>query len=252
MPLTPSQFLLVGAILLASSVVQGAVGFASGMFATPLLMLIGITLPDSVAISMVASALQNITAAWQLRQQIDYRLALRPMLLRFATLPLGVWALFYVGKESSSAAGQIVGAVVLAIVLVQWAFSVAPRPHLHVAWEWIAFACGGFLLGLCGMGGPAMVLWVMAHDWPMHRAKAFLYYIFATGVPLQALFLWLAFGNEILIAMLIGLMVFPLVLLGLYFGLFLGRRVSDRTLRQLSLAVLLLIAVSALVGPYWR
>jgi uncharacterized membrane protein YfcA len=250
MPFTLTQYLLVAAILFASSIVQGSVGFASGLFGTPLLMLTGVALPDAVAISMVASAIQNITAAWQLRREIDYRLALRPTLIRFATLPLGVWALYLVGRESTEIAGQVVGAVVLAIVAVQWSLRVQPRSNIHPAWEWAAFSSGGFLLGLCGMGGPAMVLWVMAHDWPMTRAKAFLYYIFSTGIPLQALFLWLAFGNEILQAMLLGLAALPFVLLGLYAGLYLGRLFPDVALRRISLAVLILIAVSAIAGPY--
>ena len=40
---------------------------------------------------------------------------------------------------------------------------------------------GWFLLGLCGMGGPVMVLWVLAHDWPMNKARAFLFFLFTTG-----------------------------------------------------------------------
>src|SRR5688500_3379833 len=71
MSLTITAYLLVALILLASSVLQGAVGFASGLFGIPLLMLTGIALPEAVAISLVASAVQNCTAAWQLRHEID-------------------------------------------------------------------------------------------------------------------------------------------------------------------------------------
>jgi uncharacterized protein len=247
-----SHYFLVGAILFASSIVQGAVGFASGLFATPLLMLSGISLPDAVAISMVASGIQNITAAWQLRREIDFRRALRPTFIRFAALPLGVGALLMVGKQSTALASQIVGGVILLIVAVQGALRVTPQEKVHPAWEWLAFGVGGFLLGLCGMGGPSMVLWVMAHDWPMIRAKAFLYFLFATGVPLQALLLWMAFGSDILAAMAQGLAALPLVLAGLYVGLHLGRQFSDLALRRLSLAVLVAIAASALLSPYFR
>jgi uncharacterized membrane protein YfcA len=187
-----------------------------------------------------------------MRREVDFRRSVRPILIRFATLPLGVGALYLVGKESSSLASQVVGAVILSIVAVQWSFRIPPQPKIHDGWEWLAFGMGGFLLGLCGMGGPAMVLWVMAHDWPMNRAKAFLYFLFSTGVPLQALFLWLAFGNEILTPMSIGLATLPVVLCGLYAGLYLGRHCSDRALRRLSMAVLVAIAVSALVSPYFH
>jgi uncharacterized membrane protein YfcA len=252
MHLTLTQFSLVAVILLASSVLQGAVGFASGLFGIPLLMLIGMTLPEAVAISLVSSAVQNCVATWQLRREIDYRRALRPMLIRLATLPLGVLALVLVGRENNALASQMVGVVVLAIVFLQWAFQATPQPRLHPAWEWVAFGCGGFLLGLCGMGGPPMVLWTMAHDWPMVRAKAFLYYLFATGLPPQAFFLWLFFGNEMLVAMLIGLLTLPFLLVGLYIGLALATRFSDRTLRGLATATLVLIAISAILTPWLK
>jgi uncharacterized membrane protein YfcA len=250
MPPAISQYLLVSLILFFSSVVQGAVGFAAGLFGIPLLMLTGVSLPDAVAISIVASAVQNLVAAWQLRRDIDYRLACRPTLIRLATLPLGAWALWMLGSEHNDLASQAVGVIVLAIVAVQSALRVQPREKLHDAWEWLAFSLGGFLLGLCGMGGPPMVLWVMAHNWPMNQARAFLYFLFVTGMPPQALIMWLMFGNEILGAMLLGLATIPALLAGLYLGLWLSRLMPDRVLRNLSWAVLVLIAVSAIVMPY--
>lgn len=258
MPFTVTQYLLVSLILLASSVLQGAVGFASGLFGIPLLMLTGIALPEAVAISLMASAVQNTVAAWQLRDEIDYRGVWRPMLIRLATLPLGAWMLYYLQATSQDAAAdkdltaQIVGVIVLLIVFTQWSLRIQPQPSLHPAWEWFAFSIGGFLLGLCAMGGPAMVLWVMAHDWPMKRAKAFLYFLFATGVPLQAFFLWLFFGSSILWAMLLGLTTVPAVIAGIYPGLWLGRKIPDHIMRSLAWGVLVLIAVTAIASPWLR
>jgi uncharacterized membrane protein YfcA len=245
-----SQYLVVSLILFLSSVVQGAVGFAAGLFGIPLLMLTGISLPDAVAISIVASAVQNLVAAWQLRREIDFRLALRPTLIRLATLPIGVWALWELGSESNDLASQAVGVTVLAIVAVQTAFRAQPQEKLHGAWEWLAFSLGGFLLGFCGMGGPPMVLWVMAHNWPMNRARALLYFLFVTGMPPQAFIMWLMFGNKILGAMLLGLAALPALLAGLYLGLWFSRLMSDRVLRRLSWVMLVLIALSAIVMPY--
>jgi len=250
MPFTLSQYAVTCLILFASSVVQGAVGFAAGLFGIPLLMQTGVSFPDAVAVSLVAAAPQNIIPAWQLRREIDFRRALRPVLIRYALLPLGVLALYVVGHERKEVASQIVGCIVLAIVAAQRAWRREPQERLHPAWEWIAFGLGGFLLGFCGMGGPPMVLWVLAHDWPMNRARGFLFYIFATGLVPQALLLWLFFGSEVLDAMLLGVAALPAVLTGLCLGLYLGRLVPDRVLRSISLAILLLIALSAIATPY--
>jgi uncharacterized membrane protein YfcA len=245
-----SQYAAVSLILFASSFVQGAVGFAAGLFGIPLLVMAGVSFPDAVAMSLIAAAPQNIIPAWQLRHDIDFRRALRPMLIRYALMPVGVFVLWLVGRESKDSASQLVGVLVIIIVAVQQLFHVHPQPRLHPAWEWLAFGMGGFLLGLCGMGGPAMVLWVLAHDWPMNRAKAFLYYIFATGLPVQALLLWLFFGMEMVNAMVLSAAAFPSVLLGLWCGLYVARLVPDRMLRRLCVAVLILIGASAILTPY--
>lgn len=245
-----TQYAEVSLILFASSFVQGAVGFAAGLFGIPLLVMAGISFPDAVAMSLVAAAPQNIIPAWQLRHDIDFRRAIRPMFIRYAFMPLGVFALSLVGSDNKDSASQLVGVLVLAIVAMQQLMHVEPQAHLHAAWEWLAFGLGGFLVGLCGMGGPAMVLWVLAHDWPMNRARAFLYFIFATSLPLQALLLWLFFGTQMLQAMLLSAAAFPSVLLGLWGGLYVARLVPDRMLRRLSIALLVLIAISAILSPY--
>jgi len=251
MPFDLKLYLLVSLIVLASSVVQGAVGFASGLFGTPLLMMAGLTLPEAVAVSLVAGAFQNCIAAWQLRREIDFRRALKPMLIRFAMLPAGVLALYLVGKQSNDLASQIVGVIILSIVIVQQALKTPPQPRLHPVWEWLAFGLGGFLLGLCGMGGPPMMLWALSHDWPMNRTRAFMYFIFVTGLVPHGLLLWWTFGNSILASMVLGASLLPAVLVGLYLGLYLSRLMSDRVLRATCIAVLVVIALSSIVSPYF-
>jgi uncharacterized protein len=250
MELSVWQYAAVSLILFAGSIVQGAVGFAAGLFGIPLLVLTGIPFPDAVAISLAASAPQNIIPAWLLRREIDFSRALRPVLIRIALLPLGVFALDLVSRQSETLASQVVGAVVLAIVAVQRGFSAKPCEHLHPAWEWTAFSLSGFLLGFCGMGGPPMVLWVLAHDWPMNRARAFLFFLAATSVVPQAVFLWLRFGTTASQAMLLGAAATPAVLAGLWCGLYLGRLAPDRALRRISIGLLILVALSAMVKPY--
>jgi uncharacterized membrane protein YfcA len=252
MPFTLSQYALVSLILFASSVLQGAVGFASGLFGIPLLMLTGISLPDAVAMSLVAAAIQNVIAAWQLRSDIDFRATVRPSLIRLALLPVGVYVLHLIGEKNKDLASQLVGLIVLGIVALQFVTNVPPQPRLHPVWEWLAFSLGGFLLGLCGMGGPPMVLWVLAHDWTMNRARGFLYFIFVSGLIPQALLLWYVFGESILVAMLLGLAVLPAVLLGLWLGLYVSRLMSDRLLRNVCIATLVIIGVGAIVTPYLR
>lgn len=246
------HYLTVFAILLASSVVQGAVGFAGGLFSIPLLIMTGCTMPEAVSINMVASTVQNALGAWRLRREIDYGRAFRPIILRFLALPLGVWALYLVGSANRDLASQVVGGIILVILAIQWLFSVPPRDELHWAWEYLAFSGGGFLLGLCGMGGPVMVLWVMAHRWPYVRAKAFLYYLFATGMLPQLLFLWIFFGSKIFVALGLGLLGTPALVIGMLLGLQIGAHLPDHVVRRITIGLLIVIAVSSLLMPLLR
>jgi uncharacterized membrane protein YfcA len=247
-----AQYLTVFAILLASSVVQGAVGFAGGLFAIPLLILSGFSLAEAVSINMIASTVQNALGAWQLRKEIDFRAAFWPTILRFMALPLGVWCLSLVGSANESLASQTVGGIILAILAIQWLLSVPPQDKLHWGWEIGAFLGGGFLLGLCGMGGPLMVLWVMAHRWPITKAKAFLYYLFATGMIPQAFFLWLMFGNQIFLAFWLGAIAIPALVLGMLLGLKIASHLPDHVIRRLTIGILILIALSAIVTPFFQ
>lgn len=246
------HYLTVFTILLASSVIQGAVGFAGGLFAIPLLILTGSTLAEAVSINMVASTIQSSLGAWRLRREIDFRRSWRPMILRYLTLPLGVGALYLVGNTSRELASQLVGVIILTILAIQWLLSVPPRDELHWGWEVGAFCGGGFLLGLCGMGGPVMVLWVMAHRWPFVRAKAFLYFMFATSMIPHAFFLWLFFGNKIFVAFGLGLLSTPALVIGMLIGLWIGSRLHDHVVRRITIGLLLLIAVSSIVAPLVR
>jgi len=187
-----------------------------------------------------------------LRKEIPYRVALRPSIIRLITLPPGVATLYWVGNPNNDVASQIVGCIVLLILGTQWILSVPPQDHLHWGWEIPAFGMGGFLLGLCGMGGPMMVLWVMAHRWPIVRAKAFLYFIFATGMIPHAFFLWLFFGNSLFAAFWLGIAGIPALIVGMLIGLKIASHLPDHVVRRLTIGVLVVIALSSILVPMVR
>ena len=70
------------------------------------------------------------------------------------------------------------------VVLTIATMAIRPRPrqNLHPIWAWIAFPLSGFLQGLVGMGGPAMVFWVQAHDWGTRKSRAFLFSMYLISI----------------------------------------------------------------------
>ena len=211
----------------------GAVGFAAGLFGIPLLVIAGVSFPDAVAMSLVAAAPQNLIPCWQLRREIDFRLALRPMLIRYAFMPLGVCTLWLIGQGNKDTASQIVGCVVLGIVMLQklWRSSRSRE--------------------FTRLGVPGLLVWRLsarplrhgrardgavgaAHDWPMNKARVFLFFLFSTGFPVQALLMWSFFGVEVLDAMILAAAAFPAIL-GRAMGRasLISRRIPDQALRSL-------------------
>ncbi|MDX1565086.1 MAG: sulfite exporter TauE/SafE family protein [Phycisphaeraceae bacterium] len=250
MPFEPIQAVLVAMVLFVSSVIQGTVGFAAGLFGVPLLLLLArLSLPETIAVLLVAATFQNIQGTWQLRRRIEYEKTWRPILLRLVSLPMGAWVLLLAGAGSSEQVKQAVGVVLIATVAVMAAWRVKPRRQLPAIWEYPAFTLSGFLAGFCGMGGPPMVLWVTSHRWASTRSRGFLFFVFLMGLLPQLVFHVLFFGTEMLWYYLLGLVCLPTILLGTFLGLRTGKKLPRPLLRKITLAVLVIVGISAIVSP---
>ncbi|MCA9246278.1 MAG: sulfite exporter TauE/SafE family protein [Planctomycetales bacterium] len=241
-----------GLILLAAAALQSSIGFAAGLIAIPLMNLAGATLPQAIVMSLVGSLVQTLAGAYRLRRLISIRRYWRPIAIRTLTLPLGVYVLWRVSSLDPAFIRQLIGAVILLFVSVQGICRVRPSDRIHPAWEWLAFGCSGFTLGLVGMGGPPIVLWVMAHRWSSRRARAFLFSVYLAGMIPQALLLFWAFGADALHAGAAGLVLSPMILCGAWVGLAIGDRISRTLLRRIAYVVLVLIGLGALLGPMWK
>jgi uncharacterized membrane protein YfcA len=66
---TAEEILLVAVVMTIGSVLQGAIGFASGLMGVPMLVLCGFSLIEATVINFISTTVQNFTGAIQLRQQ---------------------------------------------------------------------------------------------------------------------------------------------------------------------------------------
>jgi uncharacterized protein len=246
MDFSPTTLLILGVVMFVAGVVQAAVGFAGGLIAIPLFVLMGMKLPQAVMIALIGSFIQSVMGAYQLRHEIDPRTTIRPALLRLITMPLGMYVMWQLNQMALVYTKQAIGVVLLVIVSVQWLWNVEPRERLHPAWEYLALSVSGFMAGVCGMGGPAMILWVMAHNWSAKKSRAFMFFVL---VP-QGLLLWYEFGELIYMPALIGTLGFFITMIGTHLGLKIGHGFSKARLRSIVFSILIFIAVSAMLSPY--
>ena len=99
------------------------------------------------------------------------------------------------------------------------------------------------------MGGPPVVLWVMAHRWSNRQTRAFMLALFMLAAPLQLTLLYLFSGGAILEALLSGLAFVTLVALGSTLGVQLGDYIVKDRLRQIAYGILLVTAVVSVMAP---
>jgi uncharacterized membrane protein YfcA len=236
-------------VLILGSALQSAAGFGFGMFAIPLLILMGVEAPAAIATIAVCGLLQTVIGSFTLRRYVDWVQVAGMTFLAAACIPLGVWALRHVTLLDPSQVRQFFGAIVLTALLVQWLWRIRPRDTLHWAWGVLAAVLCGFLGGLAGMGGPPVVMWIMAHRWSNPRSRATLWTLFTGMAPLQLYFLHDRFGELVASALPAACLLAPICLLGIFPGLWLGARIAKPRLRQISYLIILFISLYAILQP---
>ena len=227
---------------------QGAVGFGCGLFAVPMMLWSGVPLPVAIAVVLAGVFWQTAWNTWQYREHVPWQLTWKMLALRAIGMPVGVWLLGLLAEQSQSRVKVIVGLILLAVLAVQWGLKVRPSQHVTPGWTALAGVTSGFMAGLLGMGGPPVVLWVMAHDWRGKRARAFLWATFLQLMPLQiTLVLW-KFGQPVAEGLAVGAAMLPVSIAASTVGLKLGERLSRQHLRLAAYSLLVAVALSMMAG----
>ncbi len=234
-------------ILTLASMLQSIVGFGYALFATPLLVWIGLPLPSVITLVATCSLLQALAGVRNLRAAVPWRLSLTATGVRLAGLIIGLFMLKRLVVLDKDQVRAVIGVILCGLVAVQLLWRTHPVRKLHPGWTGLAFTGSGILSGLCGMGGPPLVLWAMAHDWPTQKIRGFLFATFATTIPIQIALLALTFGTPILWYAAIGIALLPLGYAGSALGLPVGNRFAGPVLRHVAYAVLFATGVSAII-----
>lgn len=241
------QILCALLIVLLGGVLQGMVAFGFGLLSVPLLLSVGLPMPTVLTISAICTIVQAGNGVHHLSHAVPWKVVLYSVAVRVVTLFLGIYVLRYLVGYPVASIKFWVGLVMLLMMVLQMSWRPQPRAKLHHGWDVAAFLTSGFTGGLCSMGGPPLVLWVMAHDWTAERTRAFLFAAFMSLVPLQLAILYWTFGADVLRGMALGLALSPAVLLGSLAGLRIGSRFSKPLLRRMAFLVLMAIALSSMI-----
>ncbi len=239
--------ILAGIIMFGGSLVQGAIGFALGLIAVPLLVDAGFSLSQAVALTTLSIGIQVIFGAWQLRAHIPWDDVKPAAIVRFLTVALGVLLLLNVEAMDTVGVKRLVGAGVLLGVIVRVLAGRMAQREWPKAASIAAFGLSGILQGLVAMGGPPIVLWMTTRDFRAQEARAFTMTLFLLNAPVQVLLLLFLSQTMSLEVFLMALVMSPLIYVGTIIGVRIGDRFSKQLLNRLALTVLAVIALNAMV-----
>ena len=242
----PDIVLATGVLCLASTV-QSAIGFGYALVATPLLIWTGIPLPNAITLVAVCSFIQSVIGARHLRTSVPWRLVLVAITVRVSTLIIGLLILRQIAGLDIRDIRFVVGVILCLLVISQLVGKVRQAETVHWSWGALAFSTSGLLAGVCGMGGPPLVLWAMHHDWSAEKIRGFLFAVFAASIPIQVVLLYFTFGMDILRSTVTALLLAPAVFLGAAIGLPLGNRLPKPVLSGIVYATLLVIGLSSII-----
>ena len=246
------QIVSVALVVLCGGFLQGTVAFGFGLFSVPLLLMMGLPIPAVLAIASVCTLVQAGSGVHHLRQAVPWKDVGISVVVRGVAMLLGIWVLRALVNYPIVKIKFWIGVVMLLLVILQVSWKPQPRARLHGGWNLAAFLTSGFTGGLCSMGGPPLVLWVMAHDWTVERTRAFLFASFMSLVPFQLAILYWTFGDDVVYGMVLGAVLSPVVLLGSLLGLRIGAHFSKPLLRRLAFLLLVAIAINAIFPQVWR
>ncbi len=242
----PSLVLLTAAVFFAS-VVQSVAGFAYGLILMPLLLTAGYSLPETTTISMLTSLVNWAVMLRQLHGAVEWK-PLRPMMATgLLALPVGILLMHRVSGMAAPTIKHVVGVIVALLVILQWSWRIAPRAHVHAAWGHVAAVSAGLLQGFGAIGGPPLVLWILAHEWPSDRLRITLNAYSSIYIIPQLALLYLVCGNVIPQAALLSLIVLPAAVAGSVLGLLIGAKLERPKVVLLVRVLLVLVAVSLMI-----
>jgi len=243
------EIFLAGIILFICSFVQTIAGFAFSLLAIPLLLLCGFDLPSSVVLSMTASMMQRMLLVHKCQKNIDWKPLLKMYPISILGLVIGIFALKKAAMLDQDTIKLIFGIIILMAVGMRLFVRVEPRNSIPFYFSALAAFFSGLLNGFANIGGPPMVLWVLAHKWSKDRLRATIPAFTLLMIPVQLILLAVGFGLPILIKFAEGLLFFPVILVAVYLGNLSSHKLSTSKVRILIITLLAITGLAYIIYP---
>jgi uncharacterized protein len=230
-------FIIVAVVLFASAFTQTLTGFGSALVSMSILpSLLGITVASPL-VAFMAITLESILLI-RLRGSFNLRAVWRMSAAALVGIPIGL-------ALARSVSEDLVLAV-LGLVLIGYSLYalIAPRlPELkHPAWAFVFGFFGGILSGAYNVAGPAAVIYGNCRRWSPDEFRSNLQAFFLINDTFVLINHGLA-GNLKPIVWTYYLAALPAIVLGIFFGLKLDRRINPDVFRKMVQVLLIVMGL---------
>lgn len=231
------------AVVFVSGMLQSLSGFGFCLMAVPVMtMYMGAT--EVIPVMVILGIALNATVAWRTRRHLELKSIWPLVVTGVAFTPLGTWAL----KTADDSIIKIaVGAVICAFAaLLLGGLAFEPRREKLILVP--IGALSGFLGGGIAFNGPPVVIYLATTGKEKHsfRAKLAGYFLILNLFILPSHF----FAGLVTIDSLkLSAMTLPPLLAGVWGGIFIAERISERIFKKIVLVVITITGVvSAVTG----
>tara|TARA_B100000676_G_C18072507_1_gene845286 strand:- start:518 stop:1270 length:753 start_codon:yes stop_codon:yes gene_type:complete len=239
--LDPMLGFAVGAIFIGG-LSRGFAGFGAALIIVPALTLVYGPVPAVVIMSLieVPGALQLARTA---ARDADWN-NLAPLCFAAAvTIPIGAWALAVL--DVTLIRQSIAGIVIVfgAMIATGWHYNGEVTTGLSAA----IGAVSGFCSGIASLGGPPVVMFLIAQgsNASQTRAGIIAYFAFATALRLA---IFAIFGLLSVDALLLSLLLSPVYMCGIWVGKRTFRGISETVFRRFVVALVLVMGMIELIN----
>ncbi len=247
--MSPELVAKISAVLFLGGFIQSSAGFGFGLFALPLFLFFKLQLHEAVIIVIIGSAIQKTMGIRYFRKVIDLK-EISPLIISgLAGLPIGLYLMFRASGLNNSAVKSVIGFLIVFMLILRWSKLIRSVIDMKKIWTFIAGFISGILNGFANIGGPPIVLWVLAQDWENKKMRATIISFSLFFVPFQIIIMVIMFGKALYSPLICAMLLSPSVIAGSWFGLKFGDRFPRRILERYMEILLLIIALVSILKP---
>ncbi|WP_019412851.1 sulfite exporter TauE/SafE family protein [Paenisporosarcina sp. TG20] len=236
------EIFIVIVIILIASILQTSTGFGFSILATPFLLFIFEPM-EAIQINIILSLVISFALINKIKKDIDYGILRRFVIGSALGLPIGI--IIFLALDLKNLIFGISLVILVLTILLILKYRIAQTNSKDI----VIGGLSGVLTSSIGMPGPPLLLYFSGTDTKKEKLRsttlAFYLFIYSMSLVIQVIFV----GTNRTIWMTSGFAL-PLVLLGLYLGQVLFKKINQRFFRIFTYIILLFTGIYLLAESW--